>query len=574
MSISVFRGSLGAQKQMALDELATNVMLADKDLRITFVNKTLIALLGEAEADLRKELPAFKVADLVGSSIDIFHKHPAHQRKLLETLEKPYRATIRVGDWVFDLLVTPLRERGRITGFGVEWANAKERLANIDYSAQIAAIHRSQLVIEFRVDGTIAAVNDNFLQATGYARSELIGRNHSILVGAQERAGAAYAEFWEALRAGRFQASEFRRVAKDGSDLWIQGSYNPILDANGKVAKIVQFATDVTTRVQAVSRVGSALGALANGQLDREIGEALTPELDQLRIDYNEARTTLCETIQEVQGASTRISERMTEISMAANDLSQRTEQQAAALEETVAAISQVTQGVKETTSEAGRAQATAAAALSNAQRGEEIVAAAIEAMNAIKGSSQKIGKIIGVIDDIAFQTNLLALNAGVEAARAGEAGKGFAVVAQEVRGLAQRSAEAAKEIKDLISRSSAQVDGGVDLVSSSGRSIQEIVGQVGEMNRVISLIAQSARDQSVSLSEVATAANQVDKVTQQNAAMVEQTTAATRDLLGETAELTQRMARFETGSRPGAKTALSIGGGKGRTAVSMRYAS
>ncbi|WP_279478916.1 methyl-accepting chemotaxis protein [Aureimonas sp. SK2] len=547
MGLGVFGSSRSGDVRAALEGLSANVMLADADLRITFVNASLTKLLQEAEADLRKELPNFSVAKLIGSNIDIFHKTPSHQRNLLGALQSRYNATIRVADWIFDLVVTPLRKDGRTFAFCVEWADAKVRLANIDYTSQIAAINRSQAVIEFRTDGTVITANEAFLKATGYRLDEVVGQNHSLFVDSAYRAGPDYARFWEELRGGRFQSGEFRRVAKGGEEVWIQGSYNPIMDAKGKVAKIVKFAVDVTPRVKAVGQIGAALGALAEGRLDQELTVPLTPELDQLRIDYNRARSTLRDTIQEVQNTSARIAEGMSEISVAAGDLAQRTEQQAAALEETSAAISQVTQGVRETTSEASQAQKTASVALRNAQKGEEIVASAIKTMGAIKQSSDMVGKIIGVIDEIAFQTNLLALNAGVEAARAGEAGRGFAVVAQEVRGLAQRSAEAAKEIKDLIEASGTHVEAGVDLVTSSGRSIAEIVEQVGEMSRVVSAIAQKAQEQSVSLSEVSAAAGQVDKVTQQNAAMVEETTAATQTLLAETAKLSERVGYFRT---------------------------
>ncbi|WP_182086493.1 methyl-accepting chemotaxis protein [Aureimonas sp. ME7] len=295
---------------------------------------------------------------------------------------------------------------------------------------------------------------------------------------------------------------------------------------------------------------------LAEGDLRVRLDRPVAPEYEAIRARFNESVSRLDEALGSVVGSIGSIRTGLSEISVASNDLAQRTEQQAASLEETVAALSEVTRGIGETAGGAARAQASAEATRASAQKGGAIVGQAVDAMQAIEQSSEKIGRIIGVIDEIAFQTNLLALNAGVEAARAGEAGRGFAVVAQEVRGLAQRSAEAAKEIKELISTSTAQVGNGVELVAASGRSLEEIVAQVSEMSRTVAEIARSAKEQAVALKEVSTAADQMDKVTQQNAAMVEEATAAAQTLSGETEELGHLAGRFRTGASAGMEPA------------------
>jgi len=238
------------------------------------------------------------------------------------------------------------------------------------------------------------------------------------------------------------------------------------------------------------------------------------------------------------------------EISQAADDLSRRTEQQAAALEQTAAALDQITATVRKTADGATHAREVVGTAKNDATRSGEIVHGAVSAMNEIEASAKQISQIIGVIDEIAFQTNLLALNAGVEAARAGEAGRGFAVVAQEVRALAQRSAEAAKEIKSLITASTNQVDQGVQLVGQAGKALERIVSQVAEINTVVIEIAASAQEQSTGLAQVNTAINQMDQVTQQNAAMVEESTAASHSLQHEANDLARLLGRFQlTGS-------------------------
>ncbi|BDA82467.1 hypothetical protein Sa4125_00090 [Aureimonas sp. SA4125] len=296
-----------------------------------------------------------------------------------------------------------------------------------------------------------------------------------------------------------------------------------------------------------MSEVETGFQRLAAGDLLARLDKPFSSDYEPMRGLFNDSVGKLEEAMGSVVHSITAIRTGLTEITVASNDLAQRTEQQAASLEETVAALSEVTTGVNQTADGAARAQVGATAAQKNAEKGGEIVAKAVAAMSQIEHSSEEIGKIIGVIDEIAFQTNLLALNAGVEAARAGEAGRGFAVVAQEVRGLAQRSAEAAKEIKALISTSSKQVGEGVELVTASGKSLDAIVTQVAEMSAVVAEIARSAKEQAISLREVSGAADQMDKVTQQNAAMVEETTAAAQNLSDETEDLAGLIGRFQT---------------------------
>ncbi|MBP0618288.1 methyl-accepting chemotaxis protein [Jiella mangrovi] len=296
-----------------------------------------------------------------------------------------------------------------------------------------------------------------------------------------------------------------------------------------------------------VHMVDAGFEALSDGNLMVRMDQPVAPEFEPIRAKFNTSVERLEQAIGAVVSSVMAINTGLSEIRTASTDLAQRTEQQAASLEETVAALGEVTAGVNETAEGAILAQISTEKAGENARRGGTVVANAVTAMAEIEKSSEQISHIISVIDEIAFQTNLLALNAGVEAARAGEAGKGFAVVAQEVRALAQRSAEAAKEIKGLISTSSVQVGTGVELVQASGAALEQIVTQVTEMTDVISRIAASAKQQSTSLQEVSSAADNMDKVTQTNAAMVEQTTAAARTMAIETEELAAKVAIFRT---------------------------
>ncbi|MDO1583368.1 methyl-accepting chemotaxis protein [Rhizobium oryzicola] len=305
-------------------------------------------------------------------------------------------------------------------------------------------------------------------------------------------------------------------------------------------------AKRATEMAEATSGLAEGLKQLAGGNLGFELSRPFASDFEGLRNDFNLAVSQLRDTLSSVAEATRSIDSGSRELSSSANDLSKRTEQQAASLEETAAALDEITTNVTNSSKRTEEARSMAMDANKSARQSGEVVANAVNAMQRIEASSSQISNIIGVIDEIAFQTNLLALNAGVEAARAGEAGKGFAVVAQEVRELAQRSAQAAKEIKDLIRTSADEVENGVKLVTATGEALKVIEDHVVAINGQLDAIATSAREQSVGLSEVNTAVNQMDQTTQQNAAMVEQATAASATLAGEADKLRQLVGRFQ----------------------------
>jgi methyl-accepting chemotaxis protein len=301
---------------------------------------------------------------------------------------------------------------------------------------------------------------------------------------------------------------------------------------------------------QAVDALAGALGALSEGNLAHRIEQPFADHLDRLRSDFNTSVAKLREALEDVGHNAHAIDAGADEIRNAADGLARRTEQQAASIEQTAAALEEITTTVKDTARRAEEAGSLVSRTRGGAEESGNIVRKAVSAMTEIEQSSQKIANIISVIDDIAFQTNLLALNAGVEAARAGEAGKGFAVVAQEVRELAQRSAHAAKEIETLISASNTQVRSGVTLVGETGKSLETIVGQVQEISRHVDAIVTATREQSTGLAEINTAVNTMDQGTQQNAAMVEEQTAASHGLAQEAAKLMQLLSQFNLQAR------------------------
>ena len=339
--------------------------------------------------------------------------------------------------------------------------------------------------------------------------------------------------------------SVFRDSAIERIRLEKEADAGRSLSEKERLEREAQKAKDAADTQLAVDGLAAGLAELSNGNVTYRIDKSFVAHLDQLRADFNSSMAKLQDTLRAVGDNAEGIAAGANQIRSASDDLSKRTEQQAASVEETAAALEQITTTVKDSTRRAEEAGALVGRARIGAQKSGDVMREAISAMEAIAQSSSEISNIIGVIDDIAFQTNLLALNAGVEAARAGDAGKGFAVVAQEVRELAQRSAKAAKEIKALISTSGQQVHSGVDLVTKTGDSLQQIVGEVEEIDRNVRAIVESAREQATGLQEINTAVNSIDQGTQQNAAMVEESTAASHSLAKEVASLNNLLGQF-----------------------------
>jgi methyl-accepting chemotaxis protein len=475
-------------------------------------------------------------------------------------------------------------------------------LTSAENRGQLQAVNRSQGVIEFDLNGNILNANENFLNVVGYRLEEIKGQHHGMFVDRDTRSSDEYRQFWEKLRRGEFDSGQYRRLGKGGREVWIQASYNPIFDTDGKPYKVVKYATDITQQVNltqqmqtAVSRTQDVIKAAISGDLTRRIdttdssgdvlkmSDAINSLLSTVsemfsdvqvviqgategdlagRVDagsktgdlrkMSEAVNTLLESVSEivtsVKGAAGEVLRGAEEISQGNLNLSQRTEQQSSSLEETASSMEEMTSTVKQNADNAGQANQLATAARDQAEKGGAVVGKAVTAMAKINDASKKISDIIGVIDEIAFQTNLLALNAAVEAARAGEQGRGFAVVATEVRSLAGRSATAAKEIKELIQDSVKKVEDGSTLVTQSGATLDQIVTSVKKVSDIIAEIAAASREQSAGIEQVNQAVMQMDEMTQQNAALVEEATAASQSMAEQARALTNLMQKYNGG--------------------------
>jgi methyl-accepting chemotaxis protein len=545
-----------SRAQRALDGACMAVMMIDRDLNITYANRGTIALVKKHQAEFKAAYPSLNVDQLIGTNIDLFHARPEHQRKMLSDPNRfPHVVDIRVGKLSFQISVTAMRDDdGAHVGAMLEWVDITDRvLKEADANGQLAAIDKSQAVIEFDMDGRVQTANQNFLRTLGYRLDEIVGKHHSMFVEPAYVRSEEYREFWARLREGQYDSGEYLRLGQGGRQVWIQASYNPILDPRGKPFKVVKYATDVTVQKQTaqeterlVSELGKSIEALAEGDLTRPMQGTFQGEFAALQERMNGTLTTLRDTVVKMDEAARAVSTAAGDISEGNANLNKRTQEQSSALEETSASLEEMTATVKQNAANATQANQLAASARDAAEKGGQVVGSAVGAMTAITESSKKVADIIGVIEQIAFQTNMLALNAAVEAARAGDQGRGFAVVAAEVRNLAQRSAAAAKEIKGLIQDSAEKVDQGAKLVNRSGETLQEIVGSVKKVSDIVGEINAASDEQATGIDQINSAVTQMDKSTQQNAAMVEEAAAAAEAMSEQARLLTDLVSFFK----------------------------
>jgi len=582
--LDMFRLALGDAKQAeresafksaAFGGSGASMMMVDEDLNVIFVNPSCEALLHSLQNEMESRWTGYNAKDPVGANLGHFAPLASSATAVLDQGEGalPIKLTVKLDQSLVRISMnSALNAQGVMIGAVLQWNDRTEATRN---AALLDAIDKNQLRFECHPNGVIESANDNFLKLVGFSAAEIGKLSLTDLISVTSRQEVGGNDILQKLNAeepvfGQFELSNI----KSGQIVCVEGSFAAVTSPEGALERAIFLGSDVTHSAKAmrdaevlrervakeqgttVEALGMALNKLADGDLTSVINDEFPKDYEMLRQDFNLAVNSLQNAMASVAENTESIRNETEEITTAADDLSRRTEKQAATLEETAAALDELTSSVKSAAHGADEAANISSVARKNAEDGGNVAKLAVSAMDGIKNSSEEISKITSVIDDIAFQTNLLALNAGVEAARAGEAGRGFAVVATEVRALAQRSSDAAREINALISTSEEQVQQGVDLVDRTGAALSEIVTSVSEISQRVASIAGAAREQSIGLNEINAAVNDLDHVTQQNAAMFEETTAASHALTSEADALAQAVSRFNLGLGNAAKAA------------------
>lgn len=568
-----------AFKSAAFVGSSAPMMMVDEQFCVTIVNPACEALLGEVMPAISELWAGITPQSIIGADvrkIDGFGTALAQLgRSKTELLSPPRTAelNLNLGGRILRVRINPVRNaNGEMFGCVIEWSDLTEVKRN---AALIGALNSSLVRLEFDTQGRVVDANANLLEMIGGKLSDTSMCSLQSMFAGNLEDDADGQKFMDKVLHREIQPGRYTVTSVVSNRSYVMdGSFALIAGPEGRKDGVIFLASDVSEQdrkicaAQAarakdaqeqgdvVARLGAALTNLSGGDLETRMVDEMPVAYEKLRTDFNATVDALREAISSVVHNADSIRNETGEITSAADDLSRRTEKQAATLEETAAALDELTVSVRSAAEGADDASKMSLEAQKSAVQGGDIARQAVNAMDGIQTSSQEISKITSVIDDIAFQTNLLALNAGVEAARAGEAGRGFAVVATEVRALAQRSSDAAREINTLISASGEQVQQGVDLVDRTGAALAEIVTSVAEITSRVTAIAVSAREQSSGLVEINIAVNELDHVTQQNAAMFEETTAASHALTAEADALAQAVSRFRMGSAPEAVNA------------------
>lgn len=449
--------------------------------------------------------------------------------------------------WI-SLAINPVfGEDGKLERFISIQANVTEtKQTSMEYSYKLDAIDRSNTVLEVDLDGAILAVNDNLLEALGYSESsQLIGQKIQQFIASDAEQKSIHDTVWSKCRQGDFYAGDFCLKGKHG-DVWISGSYNPILNYDGRVKRIVQYGINTTARKQAINAISCSLEKLSLGDLTSRVEGKFDAEFSSLQDAYNTSVERLQNTVINIYQVADEVNQAANDVSQAAQETSGRVENTAATLEETAAAIEQLTESSRNNTEYAVKASGQATVSADAAINGIDVVNSTVSSMQNIQQASKRITDIIGVMNEISFQTNLLALNASVEAARAGEQGKGFSVVASEVRNLAQRSAQSAKEISGLINDSGKKVDEGTELVDQSGTAFGEINQLINEVSTMINSIAAASQEQLSGIQQINQSISNLDTITQENSKVVEKTASASSGMTSQIEKLKSDLGFFK----------------------------